>query len=181
MTIKYIFKVKYILSLLIIILIIKKIETILNFKAIYLNEESYYIINHDGIYFYNFSNNSYESKLLFTQKLETENDFEMISYDTFNDSNLILSTLILVKANIYLINNDNSFNIFNISLNQETGYREIYAHECDKTFCYFSVVCINSNKELNYYSLNYTFENNETTIINKKSIINSVDSDNFSC
>ena len=101
MKIKYIFKVKYILSLLIIILIIKKIETILNFKTIYLSQ-THYIINYDGIYIYNFNNNSTESKLLFTQKLESENEFEMISYDTIYN-NLNLLTLIFVKTNIYFI------------------------------------------------------------------------------
>ena len=122
MTIKYIFKVKYILSLLIIILIIKKIETILNFKAIYLSQ-THYIINYDGIYTYNFTNNRTENKLLFTQKLESENEFEMISYDTIYNSNLNLLTLIFVKTNLYVIHNENILNIFNISLNQMTVYQ----------------------------------------------------------
>ena len=179
MKIKYLFKVKYILSLLIITLIIKKIKTILNFKAIY-SSETLYIINYDGIYTYNFYNDNIESKLLFTQKLESENEFEMISYDTINNDNLNCSTLIFVKTNIYVIHNENIFNIFNISLNQETGYREIYSNECFGAFCCFFIGCINSNKELKFYFLNYTLKNNETTVVNI-SIVNSVSSDNFSC
>ena len=101
----YLFKFKYILSLLIIILIIKKIETIPNFKAICLSKESCYIINYDGIYTYNFNNNSIKIKLLlFTQGLESENEFEMIGYDII-DFNSIQSTLIFVKTNLYFIKN----------------------------------------------------------------------------
>ena len=145
----YLFKLKYILSLLIIILIIKKIETIPNFKAID-SSEAVYIINYDGIYTYNFDNNSTKIKLLFTQKLESENEFETISYDTI-DFNSIRSTLIIVKTNLYVIKNGNNFTI---PLNQETGYREIFSNECYRTFYYFFVVCINSNKELYFYFLN---------------------------
>ena len=94
----YLFKFKYILSLLIIILIIKKIETIPNFKAIY-SSEAVYIINYDGIYTYNFDNNSTKIKFLFTQKLESEKEFETISYDIIDfNSNRTTLTLIIVKT-----------------------------------------------------------------------------------
>ena len=159
----YLFKFKYILSLLIIILIIKKIETIPNFKAICLSKESCYIINYDGIYTYNFDNNSTKIKLLFTQKLESENEFEMIGYDTIH-FNSFRSTLIIVKTNLYVMFYEN---IFIIPLNQMTVYHEIYSNECFGTFCYFFVVYINSNKELYLSFLNNTLENNKTIFLMK--------------
>ena len=169
----YLFKFKYILSLLIIILIIKKIETIPYFKTLY-SSEAVYIINYDGIYTYNFGNNRTERKLLFTKKLESENEFEMISYDRIY---FILSTLILVKTNLYVMPNGNNFTI---PLDQVVGYQEIYSNKCFGTLCYFLVGCINSNKELYLYLFNKTIGNDEIKIVNKF-IINSVGSDNFSC
>ena len=67
----------------------------------------------------------------------------MISYDTIYN-NLNLLALILVKTDIYVIHNENIFNIFNISLNQMTGYQEIYFNEYFGKFCSFFVVSINS-------------------------------------
>ena len=133
------------LSLFIFVLIIKKIGTINNFKAIYISDDSYYFINSEGIYYYEQGNMNEKYKFQNEQIITSEEEFEMISIGIFKDYTDI-ANLIVVKNYFYAVLKETYH--CNSKLEQATGYPEIYPYECTSTNCYFVFGYINSNKEL---------------------------------
>ena len=165
------------LSLFIFVLIMKKIGAMINFKAIYISDDSYYLIKSDEIYYYNQGNVSEKYRFENNQIITSEEEFEMISIGIFKN-NPNIANLIVVKNYVYAVLKD--INFCNSELDQETGYREIYPYECTDIYCYYVYGFINSNKDLYLTLIRNPFGYCNSTL-NYTTNINSVDSENLSC
>ena len=134
------------LSLFIFVLIFKKIlGNIINFKVIYISDDSYYFITSDGIYYYEQGNMNELYTFQGDQIITSEGEFEMISIGIFKNYTDI-ANLIVVKNYFYAVLKQKYYCYS--QLDQATGYPEIYPYECTDYHCYFVFGFINSNKEL---------------------------------
>ena len=110
-------------NIFILLTILIKVQTIWFFKTIPTLRNRYYIITPNNIIFLNNDYNNYDIKVQFNneQMIESEEDYEKISYGRFNNITLDQPHLLIIKnyvyalsdsGNIYCNDNLQSWNLY---------------------------------------------------------------------
>ena len=174
-------KFKFIKVFIIFILLILKSQSIPNFKAIYLSGNNYIIINETNIFYYS----TEEGKIhdyAFTdeQKINTENEAEMITFGKFLYEDDVANCLI-VKQYLYAIYQNVVF--CHVELEQIRGYpSEIYPFKCFYTgisSCYYVVGFENSSKILTLILYENALPSCNSNPVFTETI--NLNTDNFNC
>ena len=173
---------KYILfyKAIIFILILLNIQSFQFLKAIYLNNNKYYMITTTNIYSYT-DGTTVNKKSLFTfqdeQIISTYHESEMIKLSLYDDGTS--ADILLIKHYVYSIMSGSYY--CDVVVNELKGYySEIFALKC-VLVCYFIVGNINSeNKKLQLYlTKSPAIGCNSEALFETE--INSVDSSNINC
>ena len=135
----------------------KNINSIQNFKAIYISNDEYYIITAKTIDHFRYykENNNFINNSVYSfnteQEIKTIEESEMISFGQFRDSGNV-ANLIVVKHFVYALLNN--FCVCNAPLTEIEGFKsEIYCIMCESQFniCFYIVGIINSSKQFCLY------------------------------
>ena len=156
-------------------------QTISNFKIIYIYDSYYYIITIEKIYFFNNNNNlrlfvyKFESNLTITKEEETD----MISYGRFK-YNSDSQNLLIIKNYIYSLSNE----IYNCKkmINGIEGYSsQVFPFKCTDSLCFYIIGFIDSNKllylDLYEKPLSSCEQNNKVSSL----VFSDIGSDNINC
>ena len=170
---------------LIFIIGILKVESIPNFKSIYLGNNFYYIITSESVtYYQNIEGTSNRGTIIYNftdeQKITNEEGTQFISFSIYKDSPLIPHILV-VKNYLYAIQETTYF--CNLKLIDEIkGYPpKVYAYKClDDNYCYNIFAFLNSGKEIKLFLYKNPSYNCEGFPV-YNSYINYVASENFDC
>ena len=176
-------EIKKIIIFLIILLNIVNIQSLPNFKTIYLSGNYYYMITQDKINYYCYNDNgdttSITYEFTYEQKISTIEESKMISFGTFRN-NPDVANLLIVKHFVYAVTSVGGY-FCNGPLYEIQGYEsEVYGIKCLDNYCYYIVGIINSSSQLALY----LYKNPSSycdSHVNSNIIINNIDSDNFSC
>ena len=139
---------KYIIIFIIFNLLILKIQTIQNFRALYISGNYYFIVNETDIFYYSTEEGKINDYVFNDdQKINTKNEAEMISFGIFRYNSDVANCLI-VKHYFYALYENNV--LCYDELSQIRGYTsEIYPFKCfDNGCCYYVVGFVNSSKIL---------------------------------
>lgn len=160
----------------IFILRILKIQSLPNYKMIYLTDNDYYMITSDEIIYCDNNGNQFV-KWDLEDPITTNEELE-ISFDVFENEQSSI-TLLLVKSYIYVLQYFNK--ICHKEIEQIRGYHsEICAFKYNGQFSYYFVGNINSNKVLQLFLVeNSAYGCDIYNIVNYE--INNVDSKNLNC
>ena len=170
---------KYIIIFIIFNLLILKIQTIQNFRAIYISGNYYFIVNETNIFYYSTEEGKINDYVFNDdQKINTKNEAEMISFGIFRYNSDVANCLI-VKHYFYAIYENNV--LCNDELSQIRGYTsEIYPFKCfDNGCCYYVVGFVNSSKILSLILYENTVPSCISNLLFTLSI--NLDSDIFNC
>ena len=176
----YYFNIKFFAIFLVFFLKPIELESIYNFKTLYLSNDYYYIVTYNEIIYYN--NATGERRNIYTLEgdgmITSEEESEMISYGIFYNASDI-ANLIIIKKYIYAIIRGGY--ACHESLNEIDGYpSELYPYKCQDLKCYYFVGIINSNNQLCLY-LYKTPDNGCWSSIVAHININNTSSENFDC
>ena len=153
------------------------VQEIPNFKSIYFSNNYYYIINSNGINYYDGTTYITFHTFIGDKIITSEEESEMISFGVYKN-NLNVPELLIVKKYLYFINKGTLSS--ETTVDEIIGYSsEIYPIKCmDDYNCYFVIGLITSDKELKLYlyKSNYNNINMVDSII-----ISNTDSENVSC
>ena len=141
------------LNIYILLFLIVKIETFAFFKTIPAINNKYYIITPDKIIFLNNNSGNFNTKVELTnnQIIESEEEYEKVSYGKFNEAPIDQAHLLIIKDYIYAISDEG--NVFcKAELSEISGglSNAIPIHFLDLD-SYFAIVKINSNNNLIFY------------------------------
>ena len=138
--------IAYFLNIFILLFLIIKIKTFSFFKTIPTLNNSYYIITPNILFFLNNYENNYDIKIEFSsdQKIESEDEYEKISFGRFNDG--IDTHLLIIKDYIYAISYNRS-SYCNRVINEINGrLSSIIPIQIIDQHGYFIIAMFNSNK-----------------------------------
>ena len=175
-------KLKNILIVLVLIIAILRIQSLSNFKAIYLMDNYYYIIKPDKVSYY-YDNNATNIFTInfenYDQRINTESEAEMINLGTFKDNTK--GILLVVKHYLYAIKYDGTSCYSSVP--EINGYQsEVYPIKCRDNTCFFIMGILNSNKELNLFFHRKPDNECPTELRSYDNhTINDVDSKNINC
>ena len=161
-----------------------KIQSIKNVKLIYLGEDNYYIISSNKINFYKNKDNNNKMPILYSfnsnQKIRNEEEFNSIFFGKFNCI-ISVRNILIIKNYVYYLLNDEYF--CNEQLNQIKGNMiELIPFDCIGIYCYYFVVFINNNKEINIYLFKKIINNClDNSDLFSALTYNKIGSENFSC
>lgn len=147
-------EIKKIIIFLIILLNILNIQSLPNFKTIYLSGNYYYMITQDKINYYCYNDNgdttSITYEFTYEQKISTIEESKMISFGTFRN-NPDVANLLIVKHFVYAVTSVGGY-FCNGPLYEIQGYEsEVYGIKCLDNYCYYIVGIINSSSQLALY------------------------------
>ena len=163
-----------------IIIRILKIQSLLNYKSIYISNNNYLVITPTNLYYYNSNDESKSNVHNFSgqQIINSEEESAMINFGYFRDGTNPVH-LLLVKHYIYALYNGEY--ICDCSNEDLFGYySEIYAITCTTGYCYYILGFINSDKKLQLFLM----QNPKGVCPSTKMFsveINNVDSSNINC
>ena len=171
------------LNILILLLLIIKIETFSFFKTIPTFNNRYYIITPNILIFYNNYKNTSDPKVEFNndQIIESEDEYEKISYGRFNGINdETQAHLLIIKNYVYAISDNGNVYCNHIIYEINGKLSSIIPIQIVNQQSYFIIGMINSNNKLSLYfyentvngdcSSSYTFSNEYDIYISSKSI-----------
>ena len=93
------------INIFILLVLLIKVKTFSFFKAIPTIRNRYYIITPNKLIFLNNINNNYDTKVEFNndQMIQSEEDYGKVSYGRFNDIDIDLPHLIIIKDYVYAL------------------------------------------------------------------------------
>ena len=142
-----------IVKLFILLILLVKVKTFSFFKTIPTLRNRYYIITPNKIIFLNNDYGNYDIKVEFNndQMIESEEDFEKISYGRFNNITLDQPHLLIIKDYVYALSD--SGNVYCNKLINEIndGFSSISPIKIINLKNYFIIGMINSNNKLLLY------------------------------
>ena len=140
-------------NIFILLTILIKVQTIWFFKTIPTLRNRYYIITPNNIIFLNNDYNNYDIKVQFNneQMIESEEDYEKISYGRFNNITLDQPHLLIIKNYVYALSD--SGNIYcNKFINEiNSGFSSITPIKIVSLKNYFIIGLISANNKLLLY------------------------------
>ena len=137
----------------ILLIVIIKIQTIAIFKTIPTINNRYYFITPDKIIFLNNNNNNHDTKVNFTnnQIIESEEDYEKISYGKFDQATEDKAHLLIVKDYIYAITDTGTVFCSRELSGINGALSNIIPIEIIDLESYFVIAMISSNNKLFLY------------------------------
>ena len=140
-------------NIFILLILLIKVRTFPFFKTIPTLRNRYYIITPTKIIFLNNDYNNYDTKVEFIkeQMIDSEEDYEKISYGRFNNLTLDDPHLLIIKDYVYALSD--SGNIYcNVLLNEiNGGFSSIIPLKILNRKNYFIIGMINTNNQLLFY------------------------------
>ena len=93
------------INIFILLVLLIKVKTFAFFKAIPTIRNRYYIVTPDKLIFLNNINNNYDTKVEFNneQMIQSEEDYGKVSYGRFNDIDINLPHLVIIKDYVYAV------------------------------------------------------------------------------
>jgi len=142
-----------VLNIFILLILFIKINSFSFFKTIPTLNNRYYIITPYKLIFLNNYHNNYDTKVTFidNQLIESEEDYEKISYGRFNNITIDQPNLLMIKNYVYALSD--SGNVYCNKLIDEIngGYSSITPIKIIELKNYFIIGMINSNNKLLLY------------------------------
>ena len=173
------------MNIYILLLLIIKIQTLAFFKTIPTINNKYYIITPDKIIFLNndSGNNNIKVNLKENQIIQTEDEYEKISYAKFNDAPTNQTHLLIIKDYIYAITDEGNYYCnYKISV-INGGLSNVIPIQFFEVDNYFVIAMINSNYKLSLYLFKnnlYSSECSSTNLFSKEFEID-ISSKSVSC
>ena len=141
------------INIFILLVLLIKVKTFSFFKAIPTIRNRYYIITPNKLIFLNNINNNYDTKVEFNndQMIQSEEDYGKVSYGRFNDIDIDLPHLIIIKDYVYALSD--SGNVYCDKLLEEVngGFSSIAPLITINIKNYFILGMINTNNKLSLY------------------------------
>ena len=141
------------INIFILLVLLIKVKTFAFFKVIPTIRNRYYIITPNKLIFLNNFNNNYDTKAEFNnaQMIQSEEDYEKVSYGRFNDIDINLPHLIIIKDYVYALSD--SGNVYcNKSLEEVNGgFSSIAPLITINIKNYFIMGMKNTNNKLSLY------------------------------
>jgi hypothetical protein len=146
------------MNIYILLFLIVKIQTIAFFKTIPAINNKYYIITPDKIIFLNNNSGNYGSKANLTnnQIIQSEDEYEKVSYGKFNEAPISQAHLLIIKDYVYAITDEGNLYCTSELSEINGGLSNVIPIQFLEFDSYFAIAMINSNNKL----ILYLYQNN---------------------